>query len=584
MNAQRIRSTAAFLLIGALGACSGAGSPSLPNSPAASSMAPGHGSKHKVKAKIRITIPKRKHHRRAKVHGHYVSAATQSIAIAITPSSGPVTNANADLTPDTNPNCVLGAGGALMCSISLTLDPGSYTASFTTYDGLLQNPGDPDSFPTGNPLSANQNVPLNIVAGQANLVGVALDGVPTGVAFVPAANSTLNGDAGSGFTAAKCGPVNGDAEKVGVYGVDADGNYILGPGAPVPALDSQSGSLTVATPGPLSPNTFTLTHPISATSQGPWAVTYQVTPAVDSGGSAQSSGTNISVAGGTAICGVVTEYALSSPSAGPEGIVAGADGNLWFTEIGAGKVGRITTSGTINEYGPAGSQPYDIVAGKNNDLWYTDVVGGIGNITTSGVISEYTTGLSGASPIGVTIDSSGTPWFTECTANEIANFSGGVVSTFTAGIPDPSPFGITLGPDGNFWFAAQDGHVVKATPAGALTPYSTTGPVQWITTGAGGDLWFTEGFGAGIGRITTAGVLTEYPIPSGNGAYGIAPGPDGNIWFTEQTSSKIASITTGGVITEFAVPTTAEIDFLTAGPDGAIWFTSESDGKIGKMQ
>jgi hypothetical protein len=220
MNVQRVRSITALLLIGAVGACSGTGAPSLPNSAAANSKAPVHGSKHKVKAKIRITIPKRKHHRHVKVHGHYISPATQSIAIAITPSGGPVTNANADLTPDTNPNCVLGAGGALTCSISLTLDPGSYTASFTTYDGLLQSAGDPDSFPTGNQLSANQNVPLNIVAGQANLVGVALDGIPTGIAFVPSANSTLTGDADNGFTAAKCGPVNGDSEKVGVYGVD----------------------------------------------------------------------------------------------------------------------------------------------------------------------------------------------------------------------------------------------------------------------------------------------------------------------------------------------------------------------------
>ena len=37
-----------------------------------------------------------------------------------------------------------------------------------------------------------------------------------------------------------------------------------------------------------------------------------------------------------------------------------------------------------------------------------------------------------------------------------------------------------------------------------------------------------------IGRITTAGVITEFPIPTaGSGPAGIAAGPDGNLWFTE---------------------------------------------------
>jgi len=36
--------------------------------------------------------------------------------------------------------------------------------------------------------------------------------------------------------------------------------------------------------------------------------------------------------------------------AGPIGITAGPDGNLWFTEMVAGKVGRITTAGVVTEF------------------------------------------------------------------------------------------------------------------------------------------------------------------------------------------------------------------------------------------
>src|SRR5947209_1823702 len=43
----------------------------------------------------------------------------------------------------------------------------------------------------------------------------------------------------------------------------------------------------------------------------------------------------------------------------PAAIAAGSDGNLWFADQGATKaIGRITPVGAINEYGPAGSNPY----------------------------------------------------------------------------------------------------------------------------------------------------------------------------------------------------------------------------------
>src|SRR5260370_15663605 len=44
-----------------------------------------------------------------------------------------------------------------------------------------------------------------------------------------------------------------------------------------------------------------------------------------------------------------------------------------------------------------------------------------------------------------------------------------------------------------------------------------SGPID-ITTGSDGALWFTDGTGLRVGRITTDGVITEFPIrrPIGN--------------------------------------------------------------------
>ena len=53
-------------------------------------------------------------------------------------------------------------------------------------------------------------------------------------------------------------------------------------------------------------------------------------------------------------------------------------------------------------------------------------------------------------------------------------------------------------------------------------------------TGPSGALWFTEASGNRIGRITTSGTITEYPIPTASSyPEGIAPGPDSALWFTE---------------------------------------------------
>ena len=46
-----------------------------------------------------------------------------------------------------------------------------------------------------------------------------------------------------------------------------------------------------------------------------------------------------------------------------------------------------------------------------------------------------------------------------------------------------------------------------------------------ITVGPDGALWFINNYGRAIGRITTAGVVTEYPV-SIYGPSGITVGPD----------------------------------------------------------
>jgi virginiamycin B lyase len=66
-----------------------------------------------------------------------------------------------------------------------------------------------------------------------------------------------------------------------------------------------------------------------------------------------------------------------------------------------------------------------------------------------------------------------------------------------------------------------------------------------------GNLWFTESEASRVGRITLAGVVTEFPTPEAfSYPLGIATGPDGNLWFSQYSANRIGRITTAGDIGE----------------------------------
>jgi virginiamycin B lyase len=150
--------------------------------------------------------------------------------------------------------------------------------------------------------------------------------------------------------------------------------------------------------------------------------------------------------------------------------------------------------------------------------------------------------------------------------------------------PD-SPQAITTGPDGALWFIGYG--IGRITTAGVLTEILPAPAVasSGIVTGPDGALWFGDYSSNSIGRITTAGVLTELPIPTPNSYPSrIAAGPDGALWFTESQGNKIGRITTAGIFNEYPVPTANSYPFgITAGPDGALWFTESRGFRIGRI-
>lgn len=196
---------------------------------------------------------------------------------------------------------------------------------------------------------------------------------------------------------------------------------------------------------------------------------------------------------------------------------------------------------------------------------------------------------------GLTSDAAGNVWMaTEYPGQIVRVNSGGDITRFPV---DGSPTSVAVGPDGNVWFT-NGGVITKMTPDGQMTNFQAPSSVFSITAGPGG-LWFTMPY-YGVGRITTAGEITEYPLwdkltfnerpgSSDFAANTITAGPDGNVWYTS-VSGYIVRVTPSGQATSFPVPIVVGSnrrggsvpESITSGPDGNLWFTDLGANEVGK--
>ena len=165
-----------------------------------------------------------------------------------------------------------------------------------------------------------------------------------------------------------------------------------------------------------------------------------------------------------------------------------------------------------------------------------------------------------------------------------AGAAGPVVTSYTnADISGPA--GIAVGTDGALWFANETNDSVgRITTAGTITDTfdaSISSPAG-IVAGPDGALWFTN-FDDSIGRISTAGTVTNYTAPSISTPAGITAGSDGALWFTNSGNNSIGRITTAGTVTNFTDPSISGPSAITSGPDGALWFLNEGDNSIGRI-
>lgn len=169
--------------------------------------------------------------------------------------------------------------------------------------------------------------------------------------------------------------------------------------------------------------------------------------------------------------------------------------------------------------------------------------------------------------------------------NAAPTLHGAAISEFTVPTTNSFPNGIVVGPDGALWFTEYFANKIgRISTNGVITefPVSLATNLVGITLGPDGRLWFVAYGNSKVLRMTTNGSVTSYPLTAGRAPSDITVGPDGALWFTE-TSTNIGRITTNGIITEFPLGTDNRSVGITTGPDNRLWYTDYFGHKIGCM-
>ncbi|MHB8571654.1 MAG: Vgb family protein [Candidatus Dormibacteria bacterium] len=262
----------------------------------------------------------------------------------------------------------------------------------------------------------------------------------------------------------------------------------------------------------------------------------------------------------------VSTWYLPTPNASPFAVAVDSQGNCWFTETGAGKIGKIDLFGTLTEYSlfDPNAAPHGIAIEKRADgdrVWFSETVDNqLGVLIPHGnahpTINEFPLPQSDSGPMGVAIAQS------PLKATGINPPAPPVNGVATPGATDVyvTEYGVP-------------GKVASGQRIGRLTVLASTALLQGVS--------FWREYSTGWSGAASSAFSNPFWIASS---------PTGDIWYTESKSNRIGVLhsgegvpTPGGAVAagstpsgaiEFASPRTAPT-WITVDPNnGDIWLVS----------
>jgi hypothetical protein len=474
-----------------LGGCGGHGGSLPPASPGASSLAtsaPAHGTGATLS--IQIPHPSSSSHVRRPA---YVSPSSAQLLVAVNGGAATTYGLSA-----TSPGCSV-IVTTTTCTFSIPAAAGNDAFALTIEDAA------------GNVLSKNV-VTATLAAGVATPVNVTLAGIPASVLAVPGNGSSIEDSATPAYHVPGLVP-----QPIELEALDADGNVIVGPGAPTigaPTITSGSAYATITSAQTTDPNAYVLeanggssggqTIAVGASAQSialndgtqspPVASTtnFLFTPAL-----ATAAGTFVSeysvetghqiaqfnVCGG----GCATSIATAATS--------DASGNLWVAWEG---IAGISVGYTVEKFPPNASKPTEslgssngvtgavgLAVGSNGMLYVANQAAGFFRSRTAASVTEYASGATSptykitgsalAAPVAIGVDGAGNVYVANSTGT-IPVYGTGTRTTPTRTLSDPnlpSPESMLVDSAGDIYAFDSTNMWIAYFPAGSASVTQT---------------------------------------------------------------------------------------------------------------
>jgi virginiamycin B lyase len=241
------------------------------------------------------------------------------------------------------------------------------------------------------------------------------------------------------------------------------------------------------------------------------------------------------------------EYPMAEPgdmpvaiaSVEPLGVGAAPDGSVWYTDMAAGAVARMTPAGAVS------SVPIEtplvrlgrLAVAPDGAVWIAEATSYSITRIEDGRLDRHNFDSVSGGPYGVAVAGDGTVWATLQGGNQLLRIApDGTLQGFDLPRASAVPTDIAVAPDGTVWFIAFRANRVGRFKDGTFAEFEVgeeNAGLSGIAVAEDGTVWFGMLRSGSLGRLRE-GQMTAFKLPRDDARpYSVAIDRDRNVWYAD---------------------------------------------------